>query len=159
MHYYLQSKQFDDYLAEIAITYAFSPTTTYDEAIEYIKKITPTRVYDRLYAIRDRLKDLQEAADYESASQLPENAGRIWLKNGQEERFYKSLPEWLKRRLTYLDVQLPGEYSNSYSISFIPLPGDPDDSKVEFEGFTSDEVKDRIAKYKKDYNREWYEYY
>lgn len=158
IHYYLQSVEFDNYLAEIVITYALSPTTTYDEAIEYINKITSTRVYDRLYAIRDRLNDLREAAKYTEESELPERAGRVWLSNGQEERFYRSLPEWLKRRLTYVNVYDPGQYSNSYNIEFIPLPGDPDSSDVELEGYTADEVKDRISTYKKNFNRDWYEY-
>ena len=157
LHYYLQSNEFEDYLAEIVITYALSPTTTYDEAVEYINKITPTRVYDRLYAIRSRLNDLREAEAY--SEDLPENAGRIYLSNGQEERFYRSLPEWLKRRLTYLHVYEPGNYTNSYNIEFVPLPGDPDKSKVEFEGATADEVKDRVARYKNNnFDRDWYEY-
>lgn len=160
IHCYLQSTEFEDYLAEIAITYALSPTTTYDEAIEYINKITSTRVYDRLYAVRDRVKELREAREYEAGGELPERAGHVFITNGQENRFYRSLPEWVKRRLTYLNVYEPGQYSNSYSISFIPLPGDPDSSDVELEGYTSDEVKDRIKRYKNnDFDREWYEYY
>ena len=157
IHYYLQSNEFDNYLAEVVITYALSPTTTYDEAIEYINKITPTRVYDRLYAIRDRLKDLREAEAY--SEDLPDNAGHIYIASGLEERFYRTLPEWLKRRLTYLHVYEPGNYTNSYNIEFVPLPGDTDKSKVEFEGATADEVKDRIKRYKNNnFDRDWYDY-
>ena len=159
IYYYLQSEEFDYYLADIAIVYALSPTTTFEEAIEYIDKITSQRVYDRVYVIREKLKDLQEAAAYEAESPVPEHAGHIYVSNRQEERFYRSLPTWLKRRLTYLNVYAPGEYSNSYSIEFVPLPGDPDDSDVEFEGYTADEVRHRVDRYKNhDYDREWYEY-
>jgi hypothetical protein len=153
----LYAINYSDYEPKIQIIYAFSPTTTYDEAIEYIKKITPTRVYDRLYAIRDKLKDLQEAADYVAEDSI--STQYLTFYDERERRFYNSLPEWLKQRVTYLSIQAPGNYSDSYKIEFRPLPGDPDDDRVYFEGETSDEIRDRIARYKKTYDREWYEYY
>lgn len=152
----LYAKNYSDYEPKIQIIYAFSPTTTYDEAIEYIKKITPTRVYDRLYVIKDKLSELQEAADLAAEDSAVTQYSTFF--DNRERRFYNSLPEWLKQRVTFIQIQAPGNYSNSYSLEFRPLPGDPDDDLVYFEGATAAEIRDRIARYKKTYDREWYEY-
>lgn len=152
----LYATNYSDYEPKIQIIYAFSPTTTYNEAIEYIKKITPTRVYDRLYAIRDKLNELQEAAELAAEDSAVTQYSTFF--DERERRFYKSLPEWLKQRVTFLQIQAPGNYSDSYRLEFRPLPGDPDGHLVYFEGETSDEIRDRIARYKKTYDREWYEY-
>lgn len=159
IHKYFESAKFNDYNPEFTVTYAFSPTTTFEEAIQYIDKITATRVYDRMWVIKDKVRQLEEAQQYNDITDKDLENRNLWIYNDRDLRFYNSLPEWLKRRITYLYIYYPGEYSDSYVIRFKPLPGDPDKDEIRFEGRTAYEIKDRIDNYKKNnYDREWYEY-
>ena len=161
---YYECTVFEEYNPSITVTYALTPTTTYDEAIEYINKITPQRVYDRLYVMRDKIKEYKEAAEYAKYdAEHPDDLSptlsldKNWF-YPETERFFKSLPLWVKNRVTSINVFRPGHYSDSYELSFNPLPGDDDRTTVELWAETATEMKDRIAEYKKTYNRDHYEW-
>lgn len=64
--------------------------------------------------------------------------------------------------ITYVSVQSPGQYSDSYELRILPIKGDPEfPRRVEFHGYTADDVRDEINRYKKNFERvdEDYSYY
>ena len=83
-----------------------------------------------------------------------------------EKRFLKGLPEWIHPFIKYIDVNNPGQYSDSYSLSILPIKGDPKkpagDMKskdlVEFYGYDSNMVKEEVNRYKQSYERPGYDY-
>lgn len=145
----------------------FSPTTTVDSARKKMQDIIKTRMYDRFAAVANKLKNRQEAltlfinSGYD-ATQMKE----VTLYDGNDRRFYNSLPEWCKPFVVYVDVTAPGEYADSYKLHMYPIPGDPRKPKgkitpadeVRLEGFDAAEIKAQLDRYKRTYDRPYDDY-
>lgn len=145
------------------INLVFEPTMTEEDAIEYINKIAKQRMYDRMYTIYGQEKKLIEEAEVrrEAGIETESYEDRHWL-SGAEQRFMKSLPGWIKPLITYLSVQNPGMYSDSYRMTIVSLPSDtlhPSKTRIEFEGMDANEIKWQIDRYKKTYEAPFIDYY
>ena len=137
---------------DINIPFVFSPTTSVDEAKELIQKVGKTKVYDRMWAVNEQEKKLAE--EYEVKRQM-KNAGdeshSLLFMDRKESKFFNSLPGWVKPLVTYLNIQAPGEYSDSYTLTIIPLPSDTrkhDRNRIEFEAYDASQLRDMIDRYK-----------
>lgn len=140
------------------ISYVFTPETTEEEAEKIIKDTTKVRVYDRIYEIKKDLKKKEE--EYEVQQQLGveyTTTEHLFL-DGREERFYNSLPGWCKPLITYLNVDRPGQYSNSYRLNINPLPGDPNREMIKLESYQGSEIREMLDMYKKDFSRPFDDY-
>lgn len=136
------------------VLYVIEPTMTEEDAIKFIEDITKVRVYDRMYAIGDQEKKLKEAEEIKKQAG-EEGLGRegMYL-DKREQRFFNSLPGWVKPLVTSLWIQNPGQYSDSYFLSIKPLPNDPnkaDRKRIRFEWYDSASVKDMLSRYKKNF--------
>lgn len=130
------------------LAYVFKPNTSIEDAEKQIKQITQTRIYDRFYTIIKQLNDHREAMDlFRQAGHEPHDGPFLPYK-GLEERFFNSLPGWVKPFVTYVSIQQPGAYSDSYELTILPLPGDPRRDKISFEGYDSKDIRAQLDIYK-----------
>lgn len=135
------------------ITCVFTPTMTLEQARKKMIDTIKIRMYDRFYAINQKLKQTSEGDSlfYESGY-TDDDRHKLWL-DSREKRFFESLPGWIKPFITYLSISQPGQYSDSYDVRALPLKGDPDRDKVYFYGYNAADVKDEINRYKKNFER------
>lgn len=146
---YIKVDKYDNPTYRFTIAYVFSPSISLEEATKKVKEITKVRMYDRFYAIKKQLAEMQEAHElYEQSPDKRKHDLYIW--GGREERFFNSLPGWCKPFITDLDVQNPGMYSDSYTLTMIPLPGDSKRDRIHFWGGSSDMIKKELQMYKEE---------
>lgn len=120
-----------------------------DEAVSHAQKIAKIRTYDRMYAIGDQEKKLKEAEEVKKnmGSATDQRALR-WL-TPREEKFVNSLPGWVKPLITYVSVQDPGVYADSYRLTIRPLPsGAKSEGEITFYGMQSWAIKDMLKRYR-----------
>ena len=143
--------------AKVAFSVVFSPTTSLDEAEKILRNTIKVRMYDRFYAINKANSEMSSAMKLfkESGYDTPRELA-FWNRN--EERFYKGLPSWVKPFVWSLQVQSPGQYSDSYMLTILPIKGDPIRDKVTFEGYESSEIKAELNLYKDDFKRPFDDY-
>ena len=144
----------------IKFTVTFTPTTDLASAKKKLKDTIQTRLYDRFYALHKVITETVEAYKEfnESGYKKP---SRLYITNRIEERFYNGLPNWVKPFITYLDIQSPGDYDNSYEVRIRPLKGDPRfayGEDVQFYGYDAKDIKEELARYREDFSRVDYDY-
>lgn len=130
------------------IAYVFKPNTSLEEARKQIKQVTQTRIYDRFYTIIKQLADHREAMELFKQAGHEKHDGPFLPYRGLEERFFNSLPGWVKPFVTYVSIQEPGAYSDSYELTILPLPGDPRRERISFEGYDSKDIRAQLDIYK-----------
>ena len=141
-------------------TVVFTPTMDLATAKKKLKDTIQTRLYDRFYALHKVISETVEAyqAFHEAGYDKPH---KLYITNGIEERFYNGLPNWVKPFLTYLDIQSPGSYSDSYELHIRPMKGDPkfgNGEDVHFYGYDAKDIKEELKRYKEDFSRVDYDY-
>lgn len=135
------------------IAFVFTPTTTVEKAEQKVSEICKVRMYDRFYEINKKISEAEEGkrllieSGYDEDKYNPASA--FWTPD-REKRFINSLPGWVKPFLTYVSIEKPGQYSDSYQIQFKPLPGDPNSDKVNLYGYDSDTIKAELKMYEEE---------
>lgn len=139
------------------ITFVFTPTTTEEEAHKIIKNTAKVRVYDRFYAInREKAKAEEERQGMDELADAGlEHTSKKWFMSGADRRLYNSLPGWVRGRLTWINVEKPGQYYDSVSVRIYPLSKWPKpdreytrrDGSIEFSNYTTAAVKDMLDRY------------
>lgn len=149
-----------------SIVCPFSPTTTEEEARKKLFEIIRVRLYDRFYEINKKELGMKKASDlfydsgYTDADRTSVRAFPV------ERRFLNSLPEWIHPFIRYVNIDAPGQYSDSYQLEILPIKGDPKKPAgsikgrdlVEFYGYDSNMVKEEVDRYKRSYERPGYDY-
>ena len=133
------------------IPYVFTPTTTLESAKEYVSKISKVRMYDRLHVVDQKVSQTSEGIQlYKASGYRVQDIKSIdsLCYDGQERRFYNSLPGWVKPFITYLYVSNPGQYFDSYRMTIRPIAGDPNPDEVRFRGYTSKDILYELELYK-----------
>jgi len=158
VHLYPDGEDNDSLDYHFKLAYVFKPTTTLEQARKQIEDVTKVRIYDRFYTIIHQLNDHREAIELYKKAGHGKNEGPFLPYSGVEERFFNSLPGWVKPFVTDVFIQSPGQYIDSYDLRILPLPGDPDNSKVSFYGYESSTIKEELARYKNDFSRPGVDY-
>lgn len=155
-----QIERFEDFFTfTFKLAYVFTPETTYEQAKKKVHEVTKIRIYDRFYEINKKLKEKEEGYKLWKESGLENPYNEDWIWDGNDKRFYNSLPGWVRPFIKYLNVQQPGQYSDSYTLTFRPIPGDPrQDERVRLEAYDSATIKQMLEWYKKDFSRPWDDY-
>lgn len=139
-------------------TYSFdysiviTPSTTQEEALDIIQKTTKVRMYDRFYAINKEESARKEEYEVQKAAGDEQESQRWKLfMTSQESRFYNSLPGYARGMITYLDIQNPGQYSDSYTVKVRKLANDDIHTDVRFpylfQSFDAYAMKDMLKRY------------
>lgn len=139
------------------IKFVFTPTTTIEEAEKYIKTNAYTRVYDRFYEIVKRVSAKAEEqkvqnelrTDPTKAEALEKQSMFRWM-DGRERAFYNSLPGSIRARIVRINIQNPGQYSDSYDIQLIPKDersNSYNGKYVDFEAYDAASMKDMLMRY------------
>lgn len=142
----------------IRVNLVFEPTMTEGEAVNYINKVGKQRMYDRLWTIDKNEASLKEEAEMRQAAGV-ENTRMILTK--EEDRFLNTLPGWARALITWVDVDQPGKYSDSYQITMWTLPDDTLHEKMKFRlrAYNADEIREYLDVYKKSFEIEGIDYY
>ena len=133
------------------INLVIEPTWTDDEVIAFIKKIGKQRTYDKMWAINEEEKKLKEAAEMSRELGRDTTFTPPEFMTKQETRFYNSLPGWCKPLVTYLYIEEPGKYPDSFVLYIRKLPGDtmhPGEDEFHFEAWTANELRNMLNEYK-----------
>lgn len=154
--FYFQLTYHDDAVAEVwNLDCVFSPTMSIEQARKKMIETIKVRMYDRFYSINQKVKQRAEGMSlfYESGyTDEDRKEDRLWM-DGIEQRFFNSLPGWVKPFVIYINVQQPGQYSDSYTLTTLPIKGDPRRENVNFYGYQAADVKDEIDRYRKNFAR------
>lgn len=147
------------------VSYVFTPEASIDEARKKIRDITGIRLYDRFYEINKKIQEYHEGEElYEKSNNKNSNEIEdLWLTD-QEQRFFNSLPGWVKPFVHHLYIKRPGQFRNSYQLDIDPIPGDSRPEVVKFRGSTSSQIKEQLQIYKSSFKRvdidyDYYNYY
>lgn len=151
-HRMLNNKNENGFVA----VFTFTPTTEFDEAKRIVEKNAKEKTYNFFYYLYQDFKQAKEAA--ELVDDMPRSQERMYFRDGREKRFYNSLPLWIKHLTRNIDVQKPGQYSDSYELYIDPLPNDPHQQVVEFAAYDSKGILNEIEIYKKSYKRPYDDY-
>lgn len=132
-----------------------SPSMSYSQAKKKIIDTVKVRVYDRFYSIRNAILEEQEARQLFKDSGYNNNTVVFDTEylNPREFKFYNSLPGWVKPFVTYVYVQSPGQYNDSYQLRFRPIKGDKDRDVVCLHGYDSGMIKEELQMYRESYVR------
>lgn len=141
------------YNAEYAIV--FNPRTTEDEALAIIENTTKIRLYDRFYEKNKRL--IEDKKEKELRGDTPREYEKYFLTE-QERKFMASLPGWVRGLATYVNIQRPNQYSDSYCVEIKPKPGDTRVDKIKFEAYDSSQMKDMLNRYWEKGEIPWEDY-
>ena len=150
-----------DRIYTFVIKLTIEPSWTDDEIVDFVKKTAKIRTYDRMYAIADQEKKLEEAAKIEN--ELKENGYKesyVFL-TPQEDRFVNTLPGWIRPLITYVSIRQPNRWPDSYEITFKKLPNDDEHThltRVELEAWNARELKEKIDRYKDTFEIDKYDY-
>lgn len=138
-----------------SVVFSFTPNETMESAKQKIDDIVKDKYHRDLYGIRKDINEKLEAKQLaEEAGLDPNNPNNLYIIDGREERFYNSLPTWVKPFITYMEVSNPGQWSDSYKLKIKPLPRDPrksDHPTITFENYNAAPIKDMLDRYKKNY--------
>lgn len=122
-------------------------------ARKIIYNTVKTRIYDRLYAINVTEKKKKELYEEKKSAGVggPSYIER-YRTTGLERRFYNQMPSWAQARLSYLNVDRPNQYSDSYAVRLVPLSWDTaaKDTRL-FEAYTSSQMLDMLDRYYKNH--------
>lgn len=156
-----ESKYIEPY--DLSFVVVLTPTTTYEEAQEIVKKTVYQKIYDKFYYIRKDIESKREAYELaQAAGREGRDPHDYMYMDGRESRFLKSLPAWVSRFITYISIQSPNQYSDSVQVWIRPLPGDPrgtsDGNQIRFEAYNTVDMRDMLERYKKDFERPWDDY-
>ena len=149
------SKPDKSYLMKFA--YVFTPAMSAEDAKKKISDVTKVRTYDRFYTIKADIAKLEESQKV--LKEAGYTAQSPFYLDSREERFFNTLPGWVSGLVTYLRINEPGQYSDSYELNFLPLPGDPDRRTVELEGYDAGMIREELNRYKKNFARPHIDYY
>ena len=141
----------------VEVRFTFTPTMSFDQAVKYIKDTAYVRTYDRLYEANKRIAGLIEQYTVEKELREKESVGdqigqqidRYYM-DSREKRFFNSLPGSLRGRIRYVRIQQPGQFSDSYQVSVIPVDDRTNDYRekyVNFEAYTASDMKDMLQRY------------
>lgn len=160
---YFTMKYVDDAVStKFFIDCVFTPTMDIESARKKMKETIKIRMYDRFYEInKQRAKKSEGDRLFEESGYTEADKPNLYLYT-IEKRFVNTLPGWIRPFITYVSVQSPGQWSDSYELRILPIKGDPEfPRRVEFHGYTADDVRDEINRYKKNFERvdEDYSYY
>lgn len=156
----------DPYLSsdvDLKLTCVFTPTMTYEQAQKKMTDTIKVRIYDFFYAINQKLQNKREEISIlKQGNYNPKDLERAarnksWL-HGAEKRFYESLPGWAKALLLRIDINAPGQFSDSYSLTLLPLPNDPRKSYVDFDGYDAGMIRSMLDDYKTKLERPYDDY-
>lgn len=142
--------------------YVFKPTTPEEDIDKIIQTTTKTRVYDRLYAIMQEEAKAKEA--YETSQLVGPDAKYYHDTHYMlpiEEKFYNTLPGWVRPLIRRIDVQMPGQYNDSYTLVINPLPSDPKhpkDYRIEFNHYNAEPIRKMLQRYKETYEIPYEDY-
>ena len=143
------------YTLKFGVTFRLSDD---DAAIQTsIKNQVKIRMYDRMYAINQKEEMLQETFNERQTAGVSDEFEQSWI-TPQEQKYYNTLPAWVRARLLYLAIDMPGRYSDSYRITIRPLPWDTDalTNRRIFKASTSSEMKQILDAYYNDHEiLEW----
>lgn len=131
----------------------FSPTMTVEAARKKMVDTIKIRMYDRFYALNQKRKAKTEGDQLFYESGYTDKDRRKLYLDSREQKFFNSLPGWIKPFVTYLNIDQPGQWSDSYKMTALPIKGDPDRQEVLFYGYQSADVKDEINRYRKNFER------
>ena len=133
-----------------------SPFETKESFNKLIEKVVNVRTYDRVYAILQNEKQEQEGEEvlqarmgYASDATKKRLSKTLYMLRN-EQKLYDSLPGWARALTTYIDINQPGEFSDSYEIHLVPLPGDPyndEDDFVIITAFDAQELRRKLQEY------------
>ena len=149
------------------INLSLEPTMSLDEAKSYIEKTTKIRAYDRIYAIEQEEKKVKEEWDMKSQAGLERTAYSTlqWM-DAREKKFFSTLPGWARALITYVNIQEPGQYHDSYSIKMDKLPNDethPNIKNFYLNAYEASQIRDMLDRYAKygeiegiDYSYDFY---
>ena len=143
------------------IAVVFTPTTTYEQALKILNNTLKVRMYDRFYAINKELKEKEESlALYRESGYTddPDPEMNLFM-SSQEERFFKSLPGWVKPFVISICVDSPGKYSDSYSLNIKPIKGDPNKSTVHLYSRKSNTLREELERYRNTFEVPGIDYY
>ena len=118
----------------------FTPSTTDEEAHKIINSTVKTRVYDRLYSVNQLEKKKEEAFQAGGTVKMDR-----WM-SPMDKRFYNSLPGRLQGIITWVDVDRPGQYSDSYTVRVKPQHGENEDS-IRLYAIDATEMRELIEHY------------
>ena len=164
----LRSQLSQKKITHVEVKFVFTPTMTYEEALDYIAKNAYVRVYDRLYEINKKIQGLIEEEQAANAlrselgvgDQIDQGLRNYWL-NGREKAFYNSLPGSIRGRIKYINIQQPGQFSDSYRIKLYSTPADKErtgESWIEFEAYDASQMKDMLNRYQTKGEIPYYDY-
>ena len=153
-----------DRVYNIQINLTIEPTMTDEEAAQFIRKMGKQRMYDRLWAINEQEKKLVEEAQlrHEIAKSGGEQANMKYWLDGREQKFYNTLPGWFKALITFLFIENPDQYHDSYTVKFKKHPKDdlhPDEKSFTLTGYTASELRDKIERYGKTFEIDGIDYH
>lgn len=144
---------------DLSFVVVLTPTTSYEEAQEIIKKTVYQKIYDRFYFIRKDIESKKEAYQLQLASGHDSTPEDHLFLDGREKRFLKSLPAWVTSFVTYIDIEYLGQYHDSVKVTIRPLPGDPrGGQRIRFEAYTTNQMRDMLDRYKKKFERPYDDY-
>lgn len=136
-----------------------TPFETSQSFQKSVDKAVNVRLYDRMYAVLQNEAKQREAAKIEErAKQRDEKSAqrlnRKLYMDSVETKFFKTLPGWAQALATYVSVDNPGQYHDSYEVYLVPLPDDPYNDGYDvlmFRGYTAPEIRKSIEHYGKTY--------
>lgn len=148
------------------IMLVIEPTWDEEEIVEFVKKMSKQRTYDRMWAINEQEKKLKEAAEIRQQLQDPPKdvLERFYL-SPTESKFIKSLPGWARPLVTFISINSPGQYHDSYTLKIRKLPNDtlhPGEKSFMLEDYDADGIREQLNIYKDtmkidgiDYYKDW----
>jgi len=137
---YLNPRPYSDREDQYAFNFGITlPIDVKEDAIiPLIQKTAKQRVYDRLWSVNEQEKKKEEAYEYSG-----DNNNYVRFNSDLARRWFKSLPGWVQGIATYVSIDRPGMYSDSYTIDATD-GGVP----ITFEAYTSDDMKTVLNHYK-----------
>lgn len=143
---------------QFKIACALKPGMTEEEARSHIVKTMKQRAYDRMYAVREQIKKDVEAFQVSHQDGVETANQDYMFTTPAEKRFISQLPGKVKPFISYIDIQRPGQYSNSYTIKIKSMPGDSNPEYVRIEAYDANAAKDMILRYVKNFERPYDDY-
>lgn len=138
------------YSRRFMLAFVLTPKMSIDEAQTYICNTARTRMYDRCYEMHKQLGEAIEGNNLFNSSGYDEPYCAFI---GRGRSYSRSLPGWVRPFLLTVDVGNDTSYEYNYIVSFRPLPSDSNNNTVILHGYTSDDIKAELAKYKADHSR------
>ena len=136
---------------DFKVVLTIEPTMTYDDASAFIQKAAKQKTYDRMWVVNDQEKKLAEENEMKQkiAKAGVNTIDSNYYLTKQEQKFINTLPGWVKPLIRFVDIQNPGQYSDSYSIKISALPDDPMGNRtIYFNAYEASHIRDMLNRYK-----------